>query len=120
MLVGSCISTLVSSTKSLGKEVLAVLLTWGARRRLRSTMGLLGFQWRRVVDMLARSTRETQEMVVGYMLCPYGLWRIGNKGLASLQSLHCLEHFLGVARDLDPAPLLDERAFGVDQERAAL
>src|SRR5215813_541130 len=41
MLVGSCISTLVSSTKSLGEEVLAVLLTWGARRMLRSTMGLL-------------------------------------------------------------------------------
>src|SRR5580765_6606387 len=41
-LVGSCMRTLVSSTKSLGTDVLADLVTCSAGRRVRSTMGLLG------------------------------------------------------------------------------
>src|SRR5947207_1970723 len=41
-LVGSCMRTLVSSTKSLGADVLADLATCSAGRRVRSTMGLLG------------------------------------------------------------------------------
>src|SRR5690349_13081996 len=124
-LVGSCISTFVSSTKSLVAAARAAR-TGPSRSRLRC----IGASCEAgSFDSSAIGCEDSLRGSVGIRWASRGVGRVldgdrsrfdGGCALSPKGGSHVVEHFLRVAGDLDPAPLARDAPVAIDHEGAAL